>query len=112
MEVVQIGGITLTDKKANEIKMIINGEETVFSRILCTGKAVENKEQNTTIMYGYETFEEFINDFINVVLTTYQFLEKESTNTKEEVIKAMEDIIEDVMEAIKSGEYSSKVSEV
>ena len=97
------------EKKLAVLK--IGDDVTTFDRIFCSGKVVGEDDKNTTLIFGYHNFDHFVQDYVNVLCTAFQFLEKETDTEREEVLDVLKGITADIFDSIESGEYVQRVSE-
>jgi hypothetical protein len=88
----------------------IGKDVTKLTRIFGSGKEVGSDNKSVTICYGYKEFHEFVNDYVNLIMSAYQFLENESEADGEAVAQAMEGIFKDTLEALRNGDYQARLT--
>jgi hypothetical protein len=106
------GGTNMSEEKKSKVLVRIGDDVTTFDRIFCSGKVVNEDDKNTTLIYGYQNFDHFVQDYVNVLCTAFQFLEKETDSNREEVLEVLKGITADIFDSIESGEYVQRVSEI
>lgn len=89
----------------------IGDDVSTFDRVFISGKTSDDVDKNTTLIYGYKSFDQFVQDYVNVICTAYQFLKNETESEQEEVMNVLEEITLDVFESIKNGDYTKRVAE-
>jgi hypothetical protein len=99
-------------EEEKSIKVSTENETMNFQRMLCTGKTTNGKKENTMIVFGYDNFDDFFNDFMSIIVASYHFLEKEAENDKEEIIQTMEEVMNGVMQGIKEGDFSNQINKI
>jgi hypothetical protein len=90
--------------KTDKITVSYNDQVDEFERIFLSGISIENNQKSSAIIYGYDNFDDLLTDYVNIIVTTYQFIEMESTNSKEEILGAIHETTLNTLDAIKNGD--------
>lgn len=93
-----------------DVVVTIGQDVTKLTRIFGSGKEIGSDNKSVTICYGYKEFHEFVNDYVNLIMSAYQFLENESEADAETVAQALEGIFKDTLEALKNGNYKARLT--
>jgi hypothetical protein len=96
--------IILETGKTDKITVSYNDQVDEFERIFLSGISIENNQKSSAIIYGYDNFDDLLTDYVNIIVTTYQFISMESTNSKEEILGAIHETTLNTLDAIKNGD--------
>lgn len=98
--------------KTDKIVVSFNDEVTEYERVIISGKEINEKDTNTTFMYGYSDFEKFVNDYTNILITTTQFLTSESDLERERVVNIVKDLTLQTFDAILNGDFDKTLNDI
>lgn len=98
-----------TNESLQPLMVNFKGEKTVyeFKNAIVCGVIENNNSDNeiSTIINGFNKYDDFVMVFNNVVLQAYDYLQQNAENTKMEIIDAMRFTINTIFEGIEDGEY-------